>query len=54
MTETIRLDGKNVKVLERIAIRRPILGLSDAEIIKLHKEGKDVPMLEYTLVRVEK
>lgn len=41
-------DGSLVRV-----ISRPMEHLSSADIVKLHAQGKPVPMLEFTLVRVE-
>lgn len=39
------------RLMEAVAIRRPLLSLTDAEIVKLHAAGKPVPMTEYTVVR---
>lgn len=46
MEETVVLaDGKRYRVVSREFIpERPLLELTGADIVKLHREGKDVPM----------
>lgn len=48
-------DGTIAEVVERFVVpERPLLGLSDADIRKLHAEDKPVPMGGgYTVTRVK-
>lgn len=42
-----------IETPSRELVSRPMEHLSSADIVKLHARGKPVPMLEFTLVRVE-